>query len=546
MSRRLLKELLRDAWLKVLVLSLLGMGASACGVSLALASKKVIDIATGQGQGEILREGIILASIIVFQLALQIGITVLHVHTSASVKFNMQMRLFGRLLRKDKLSIDKFHSGELVHRLSGDTSIIAEGVADIVPAFLSVGTRIVLSFWAILRLEPVLAFICVAAGILMLVAADLYRRKTGALFRASRESEGKIRSLLQETVQNLSVIKAFSVYSIMKRQLKGLQKTSYDLTIRKNKISIWANVCFYTAVTIGYYVALAWGAWRISQGLMTFGTLTALLSLTGDITTPFRQLASLFPKYMSVCASAERLTELEELKEDGIELDKDVEINFDKVSSVKLTDISFTYGDDMVLKNTGCVIPIGKLTAIIGKSGVGKSTMLSLLTGVLKPNNGEIILETLDGDISLNGVKRDMFAYVPQDFLLLSGNVLENITLFDETPDRERVWEALKIAELDEEVKALPDGLETFLGEGGGRLSGGQRQRMAIARALYSDGKVLLLDEATSALSADAEKRIISNLREKGKTVILVTHRKTAVDLCDNLLSVEDGKILST
>ena len=331
----------------------------------------------------------------------------------------------------------------------------------------------------------------------------------------------------------------------MKRQLKALQKTSYDLTIRKNKISIWANICFYTAVTIGYYIALAWGAWRIAQGLMTFGTLTAILSLTGDITTPFRQLASLFPKYMSVCASAERLTELEELKEDGIELDRDVEIDFEKISSVKLTDISFTYGDDMVLENTGCVIPMGKLTAIVGKSGVGKSTMLSLLTGVLKPNKGEIALETSDGDFSLNGVKRDMFAYVPQDFLLLSGNVLENITLFDETPDIERVWDSLRIAELEEEVKALPNGLETFLGEGGGRLSGGQRQRMAIARALYSNGKVLLLDEATSALSADAEKRIIENLREKGKTVILVTHRKTAVDLCDNLISVENGKILS-
>ncbi len=316
MRQKFFLSLMRKSWLKILVLAVLGVGASACGVVLSLVSKQVVDIATGQVEGELLRIGSILALIIVIQLLLQVILTVLHVHTTTNMRFRMQSELFDRLLQKQKLSVDRFHSGELVNRLSGDTTIVAEGITDILPSIASVGANILLSFLALTLLDPILAVVCIFVGVMMLVAAQYYRKKTGDLFKQSRESEGKLRSFLQDSMRGLPVIKAFSAFSVMRRQLQKAQDEAYTLVLKKNNISIFANVCFYVFMTASYYGILAWGAWRIATGQITFGTLTAMLSLTGDITTPFRQLASVFPQYLSVCASAERLEELELLKED--------------------------------------------------------------------------------------------------------------------------------------------------------------------------------------------------------------------------------------
>ena len=546
MKQKFFRNLVYGSWFKLLGLSVLGAGASACGVYLAWISKSVVDMATGQAEGSLLNTGLLLAAVILFQLGLQVCLTILHVHTSVSIRFRLQSSLFEKLLNKQKLSADRFHSGELVHRLSGDTQIVADGVAEILPSLVSVSSRIIFSFAALLLLDPVLAGLCVLAGVFMLAAARVYRKKTGDIFKKCRESEGWIRSFIQESAQNLAVIKAFSVQSIISRQLGIAQKNSYDLTIKKSKLSIGVNVCFYVAMTAGYYAVLGWGAWRIFRGHITFGTLTAVLGLTGDVTTPFRQIAALFPQYMSVCASADRLEELENLPDDNLPQPQEPDLMYKRMELIRLEDVYFSYGDSMVLKSADAKFRKGVLTAVTGESGAGKSTLLSLLTGVLSPASGRISLMTGDGDSFDISPYRRMFAYVPQEFLLLSGDVVQNITLFDESPDSDKLGEAIRIAELTEVIEELPEGLETYLGEGGGRLSGGQRQRMAIARAVYSGAGVLLMDESTSALSDSIEKRILSNLREYGRTVIFVTHRKTAVKLCDEVYDVSDGIVTKT
>lgn len=543
MKQNFYLKFLRGSRCKVAGLSILGIGASACGVYLALLSKTVVDLATGQAPGSLLHIGLVLGAVILLQLALQVGITVLHVQTSTSLRFRLQTELFERLLHKNKLAADRFHSGELVNRLSGDTGIVADGVAEMFPSLLSIAARILFSFGALLLLDWILAVLCLVAGIVMLFAAYIYRKKTGDLFHKSRECEGKIRSFLQESVQNLSVIQAFSVHNMILRLLDKAQTESYRLTIRKNNISIVASVCLYVAMTAGYYAVLGWGAWRIFSGVITFGTLTAILGLTSDIATPFQQLASLFPQYLSFCASAERLEELETLPEQNLPAQKDPKNLYTQMTSIHISDLTFSYGEGSVLDKANGSFDKGKLTAICGKSGAGKSTLLNLMLGILKPSSGTIAAVLADGtQIPLDAYQK-LFAYVPQDFLLLSGNVLQNITLFDEEPDLERVKEVLHTACLTEEVATLPDGLDTQLGEGGSRLSGGQRQRMAIARALYSTADVLLMDESTSALSVDAEEQILKNLRALGKTVIFVTHRQTAVELCDTAWRVEHGKL---
>ena len=538
---KLFCRFLRGSWSKIVALAILGSGASVCGVYLAMVSKKVVDAATGQAEGNFLYQGLALGIMILLQLAIQVALTSLHVRTVTEMRFRIQSQIFDRYLHKQKLSADRFHSGELVNRISGDSSIVASGAADLFPSIFSVGTRIVFSFCALLLLDVTMAIVCILAGLLMMVAAYFYRKKTGVLFRESRESEGRMRSFVQETVQNLAVIKAFSVHSIVNRQLGKLQDEAFTLAIRKNRISIGINVCFFTVMTAGYYLALGWGAWRIYTGAMTFGTLTAILALTGDVTTPFRQIASMFPQYMSMKTSAERLDELEWLPEDENLPAIDATELYENFDELRLDNIGFSYDEEEVLKNVSVSFQKNTMTAVVGESGAGKSTLLNIISGLLKPDSGEIGMKTKFGTIGMNSSHRGMFACVPQDFLLLSGDVLENITLFDQNPDMERFWSSVKVAELEETIEKLPSGIHTHIGEGGSRLSGGQRQRMALARALYSRAGILLLDEATSALSGTTEEQIIKNLQESDRTVIFVTHRKTASDFCDKVVKIKGG-----
>ena len=543
MRKNLFRRFLRGSWGKIFLLSFLGMATSFCGVYLALLSKQVVDIAIGQEQGSLIQCAIWLGVLIVLQLLLQVLLNMLDVRIVVPMRFRIQSKLFEECLHKQKLSLDRFHSGELVNRIAGDTSIVAEGVVSIIPSMVSISARIIFSFCALMMLDPFLAVLCLVAGCLMLVAAQVYRKKAGILFQKSREAEGRIRSFVQEMVQNLVVIKAFSAQDVVKRQLGRAQDNAYDLAIRKNQLSIIANICFYVAMTAGYYLALGWGAWRLFHGLMTFGTLTAILTLTGDVAKPFQNLATLFPQYVSVCTSVERLDELEMLPEDAVAETTREDDLYQSLREVAIFDVSFSYGDTEVLRNVNVSFPKNTMTAVMGESGAGKSTLLNLLVGILVPGSGEILLKTVDGVVPFENQHRGLFAYVPQDFMLLTGDVLENITLFDEEPDMERYNKAVTIAELDSVIAELPDGVHTQLGEGGGRLSGGQRQRMAIARALYTGAEVLLLDEATSALSADIEEKILTKLRETGKTIIFVTHRQGAAAMCDRVLSVEDGTL---
>ncbi len=543
MKKNLFRRFLRGSWNKIILLSILGGATSFCGVYLALLSKQVVDIAIGQEQGDLWSCGIWLALLIVLQLLLQIFLNMLDVRIVVPMRFRIQSKLFEECLHKQKLSVDCFHSGELVNRIAGDTAIVAEGVVSIIPSLVSIIARIIFSFCALLVLDPILAMVCILAGVLMLVAAQIYRKKAGILFQKSREAEGKIRSFIQEMVQNLVVIKAFSAHSVVKRQLECAQDDAYTLAIRKNQLSIIANICFYVAMTAGYYLALGWGAWRLFHGMMSFGTLTAILALTGDIATPFRSLAALFPQYISTCTSVERLEELESLPEDTVSEPVEPDGLYQELLEIEISNVSFSYGDVAVLQNVVAAFPKHTMTAIVGKSGAGKSTLLNLLVGILNPDSGEIFLNLEDGTLSLSCQHRNLFSYVPQDFMLLSGDVIQNITLFDENPDMERFEQVIRMAELDTVIQDLPSGIHTYLGEGGGRLSGGQRQRMALARALYSGAQVLLLDEATSALSKETEEKILEHLRDSGKTVIFVTHRQGAAELCDRVLKIENGTL---
>ncbi len=533
-------------WPGISLLTLTGVLTSLVGVLFALLSKRVLDIATGQTEGDLLHEGIILFGFLLLQLVLEILQSVLNVRVVGRFNIRFKTDFFRTILQKDYMKITEYHTGELLNRIHSDIGVIANGMTQMLPQLMFYLTKIIACFFAIYVLDPHFAFLCLALGPMIFLTAYFYRRKMKSLHKSCQAYDGKVKSFMQETLGNILVIKSFGCGNAAANQSQNLQENLFRLTIKRNQLSILANIFFYIGLTAGYYFALAWGAFKISNGMMTFGTLTALLQLVGQIQTPFQALSSLFPQYYAMSASAERLVEIEDLPDDAW-IQKEV-WNQEAWSEICLEDIQFSYDEETVLEHTTFSIKEGEFVVIAGTSGTGKSTLLKIMLGILKPTKGQGSLLMKSGEKrDIFSASKRLFSYVPQGNMIVSGTIRENIAFFSTDVSEEEMIRAAQDAQIWDYIKTLPDGLDTVLGEGGLGLSEGQVQRLSVARAILNDAPVMLLDEATSALDDATEIAILSALKaRKDKTCILVSHKKAPLSYCDKVYRFNGKQLVET
>ena len=254
------------------------------------------------------------------------------------------------------------------------------------------------------------------------------------------------------------------------------------------------------------------------------------------------------PKYYTTIASAERIMELDDLQNEKEINKKEINVldTYKNLNSVEFENISFKYDRDIILDNTSLSIKKGDFVAIMGISGIGKSTLLKLLLGVFNLNFGKIYLDTNNGKIPIDKNTRKLFSYVPQGNMLISGTIKDNITFINPDASDSEIEEVIRISCAKQFIDELPLGLETVIGEKGLGLSEGQVQRLAIARSLLADSPILLLDEATSALDEKTEKEFLTNLKALDNvTCIIVSHKKAALDICNKTIQIKNGKIIS-
>ena len=514
----------------VILLSVLGALMSYLSVRFAVVSKSVIDIATGVSEGKLSDALFALTAFIAMQILIHIIYTVSEVRVSCKLTNTIQRQTFSRLIKRDYMSVGKYHSGELVNRLSTDSLAVSGGVMSIVPVAATLLSKAYFGFCELFRLDYQLALICLIAFPIVTLAARIYGKKMKLLRKKCLESDGTIKSFLQDSVQNILAVKAFVKEELCTVRLEDMQSKNYRLKVKQGVISMLANLLFFAIMTFAYYFALMWCAAKIHSGVMTVGTLTAILQLIGIMQDPFQSFSSVISGYYTTTASAERLIELELLKEDKSEYFDISQTNFEKL---KFNDVTFSYDDEKVLSSINTTLSAGEIAAVSGESGIGKSTFMKLAMGVLAPVSGSVDI-ICDGKKISPARSRNLFSYVPQGNMILAGTILENITFFDQNADLEKAKQSASLAMLGEYIEALPDGYNTFIGEGGIGLSEGQIQRIAIARALYADRPILLLDEATSSLDEATEKSIITNIKSlKGITGIIITHRPCAKHIAD-------------
>jgi len=296
----------------------------------------------------------------------------------------------------------------------------------------------------------------------------------------------------------------------------------------------------------GYVFALIYGGIKILNGDIFYGDLSAILQLVNNVQVPFASLSNLLPTYYSMIASAERLMEIEKIDAETKETDKteNAVSEIKDMRSIVIDNVTFSYGRDTVLQNASLKVNRGDFIAVLGRSGIGKSTILKLLLGVYNVKDGELYIETGGGKHNLDVYSRTVFSYVPQGNLLFSGTLKDNVAFIKADATDEEIEKALITSCAYDFVKELPDGLNTVVGENGTGLSEGQIQRIAIARALLCGAPVILLDEATSALDDITEKQLLSNLKElQDVTVIIVSHRKQVLSVCNRAVAVKNKRI---
>jgi len=558
----------------LILIVMLGALTSLCGIFRALILKKLIDSAVNSRDGLIAKFAVVFALILFADIILQAALTLIKANKHLQISNSIQKRLFIRLTEAKWQNLVKYHSGDILTRLTNDAEALTNTIVNTIPNVISLGVMLIGSFVTLLFFNKFLALVALGLAPATVLLSRIFARKLRNLYKSSQQAEAKYRSFLNESIQNMAVLKAFCLEGTCTSQVENLQSKKAKLVLSRNRINVFSNSVFSFGSWLGFFIVFCWGASNLSKGTVTYGTFTALLQLFGNIQGPFAALAAAFPQIVYAFASAERLMELEMLEPDiGIVLSeaespeanagridsaefKPIEVDSDKAVlklekqdpvGIQFKNVSFGYkNDEPVLKNISVEINPGEILALIGASGEGKTTFIRLLLALVYPQNGHLYLTWGKKRFEINASSRKLISYVPQGNTLFSGSIADNLRYGNPDADDKELEEAARAACAWDFISSLENGLYTIIGEHGLGLSEGQAQRIAIARALLRKTPILVLDEATSALDSDTEMKVLETIRnlKPARTCIIITHRPSAVQICHRVLKIE-GNIIT-
>lgn len=539
-SARVIMKWLWQAWkgnrLQATLNALIGVMLVVISLAQVWAVQHAIDVAAGAQEGNIYWAVGLMGFFIICEFAMHISSIWVKNILGIKAQNRMQQQMLDRILRSEWHGKENRHSGDVLNRLEFDVNAVVHFLTETLPNTLSVLLMFLGSFFYLFSMDKMLAVVIVAALPIFISLSRLYVGQMRKLTRQVRDSDSKVQSVLQETIQNRMLIKTLESDDAMVDKLEDTQSELRKNVVKRTRFSVFSNLILNFGFALGYLFAFLWASLRMIDNTLTFGGMTAFLQLVGKIQGPARNLTQLVPAFVSVFTAAERLMELEEnpLEEQG----EPIEIK--APCGVRLTNVSYAYNkaDGNVIDKLDFDFYPGSCTAILGETGAGKTTLIRLILALLRPSDGKIEIYNSRKSKELSPRLRCNFVYVPQGNTLMSGSIRDNLRLGRLDATDEEMYEALRAACADF-VQELPDGLDTSCSESGGGLSEGQAQRIAIARALLRNRSVMLFDEATSALDPETEKQLLHNiLAHHDKTIIFITHRPAVVDYCDQTLKI--------
>lgn len=515
------------------LITFIGLSEVASSLAFVWFSKTIIDVATGEREGNLLQYSIILVTLVVFQILLRLWDIRLRRMTEVRMANSIRLNVFSRLLYTRWQELSTLHSGDMLTRIIKDTDDVINVIVTTFPLAISAGVQFIGALVILFILDPILALILGIGMPLLALFGRLYYTKMRKYTVEVKESESLITSMMEESLLNQIIIRTFERQENELNRLEKLQSKLHRSVHKRTNISVVANLLMGSTFNGGYITAFIWSAYGLAKKTVSFGTVTAYLQLVNRIQRPLFDLIRLLPSIVSAKTAVERLIyltgfKLEDIKE-KIVLNGKITLKFENVT------FAYTPESKPVLSDFSMIVKPGTMVAVMGETGVGKTTLLRLLLALIKPDSGKITISDGNEDVTISERTRANFVYVPQGNSLFSGTIRDNLLMGDLSADDDELKRVLKIA-VAEFVFDLPEGLDTVLGENGSGLSEGQAQRIAIARSLLRPGKVLLFDEATSALDNDTEREFLKNLKSEisDRTVLFITHQREVASFCEH------------
>lgn len=526
------------------ILLLMGLHASTSAISVytAVIGKDIIDSATVGGP--IALKIVLYIGIIIVVQIIGIIASLISIMFNERFSFGIRKQVYDKILNSSYAKVQKYHTGDLMTRFTSDCGNIASGIASILPSIISLLVEFIITFAVLFYYEPFLAVFAVVIAPVGAIVSFWLGKKMKRLTTKVQETEAKYRSYIQESLSNILVLKSFCAEEYASDELERLKNDRFYWVLKKSKLNLFASSAMSLAFQGGYILAFAWGAKKLAQAAhdatstFTYGTMSIFLTLVNRIQSPILGLANTIPSIVSVLSSAGRVMELQELP---LEPRLDEPMQPENIG-VNIKDLTFAYTDELILDEANFTINPGEFVAIVGESGVGKTTLIRLIMSFLQANSGNIQFFNAQGETqATNANSREFMSYVPQGNTLFSGSIRKNVLMGKRDATDEEIWDALKAASAYKFVSGLPEGLDTVIGERGYGLSEGQAQRIAIARSLIKNAPFLILDEATSALDEKTELSVLQGIRNlpSRPTCLLITHRRSVLEYCDREIKLE-------
>lgn len=555
-----LKEILREyAWLircsrqyrpQILWYLVIGVLGTVMSLAGSILSKYIIDAITGHDSRSIVAAIVFFVLMQFFQI-LTNGVSS-RIGTKISIEVNQQItsQVYDTLLKTDWESLSAYHSGDLLSRVNGDVATVSSSVLGWIPDLFTRLLQFAGTFGVILYFDSTLALLALLTAPITLLMSRYVMLMMRHHNKKMRQLSSEMTIFNTESFQNIQLIKAFDRTSAYTKKHRQLLTQYRQASLDYNQFSIHKSTVMSLAGTAVTLICFSWSLYRLWSGHITYGTLTLFLQLSGNLSAAFSALAGMVPSAINAATAAGRIMAITQLPKEDLGDGKQTQNWFSQNTSngfsIEAQDLSYHYEDGIpVLSHVNFSAESGKIIALTGPSGEGKTTLLRLLLGIVKPKDGTLELCGQDDlRIPIDPATRCLFSYVPQGNTLFAGTIAENLRLIRPDASEEDIYRALDLACAKEFVEKLPQGIHTPVKERGG-LSEGQLQRLCIARALLSDAPILLMDEATSALDIHTERQVLKNIMDakEGRTCILTTHRPSALGISDQIYFVSNDTV---
>ena len=527
----------------ILFYIILGIFSTSMGLVGSIAGKYLIDIITGYQTSKLWVLVAVAVGSSIFGLVF--GSILNRVTTKLGIYINndIQADIFNKIIDADWKEINRYPSGDVLNRFTGDIGTVSGNAISWLPSIIIAMYQFIATFIVIWHYDKIMAALAFASAPFMLAASRFVIKKQREYGKKVRAMSSEVMTFEVETFYNFDTIKSFGIQDQYSRKLKWWQRRFKDLSLEYNMFQIKTNIYLSIVGMLVQFSVFGYCLWLLWTHAITYGTMTLFMQQRSALAGAFNGLLGIIPGFLNSSVSAHRVREIVQLPKEvhipkSSELDKYIDDGF----TVRMRNVNFAYLENKrVITDSDFEANPGEIVALVGPSGEGKTTMLRLILGLIRPETGDAVIETKYGlEVPLNADTRHLFSYVPQGNTILSGTIAENMRMAKEDATDEEIVEALKIARAWDFIEKMPDTFNSKIGERGRGFSEGQTQRIAIARAILRDAPILLLDEATSALDVTTERQVLRNIiqQKPNKTCIVTTHRPTVLNMCQRVYRV--------